>query len=60
MLCDNSNYLNPIQYGIYFKNTIVWGIMAQPSSNFVVSSSVMIKFGVVIESDKFAPKSQIF
>ena len=34
--------------------------MASPSSNFVVSSSVMIKFGVVIESDKFAPKSQIF
>ena len=34
--------------------------MAPPSSNFVVSSSIMIKFGVVIESDKFAPKSPIF
>ena len=34
--------------------------MAPPSSDFIVSSSIMIKFVVVIESDKFAPKSPIF
>ena len=27
-----------------------------PSPNFVVSSSIMIKFGVLIEFDKFSPK----
>ena len=34
--------------------------MAPPPSNFVVSSSIMITFGVVIDSDKFAPKSPTF
>ena len=27
-----------------------------PSPNFVVSSSIMMKFGVLIEFDKFSPK----
>ena len=27
-----------------------------PPPNFVVSSSIMIKFGAVIEFDKFSPK----
>ena len=30
------------------------GIMAPP--NFIVSSSIMIKFDVLIEFDKFSPK----
>ena len=30
------------------------GIMAPP--NFVVSSSIMTKFGVLVEFDKFSPK----
>ena len=41
----------------YFKNTTVMGgggIMPPP--NFVVSSSVMIRFGVLIEFDKFSRK----
>ena len=42
------------------KHYSMGGIMAPPSSNFVVSSSIMITFGVVIESDKFAPKSLNF
>ena len=38
----------------YFKNTTVWGAL-WPPPNFVVSSSIMIKFGVLIEFDKFSP-----
>ena len=34
-----------------FKNTTVWGGGAP---NFVVSSSIMIKFGVLVEFDKFS------
>ena len=37
----------------YFKNTTVWG----GPSNFVVSCPIMTKFGVLIEFDKFSPKS---
>ena len=42
-----------------FKSTTVWGggIMAPPS-NFIISSSIMIKFGVLIEFDKFAQNHQ--
>ena len=40
----------------YFKNTTVGGALWPPST-FVVSSSIMIKFGVLIEFDKFSPKS---
>ena len=40
----------------YFKNTTVWGGIMPP--NFVVSSSIPIKFGVLIEIDKFFKNSQ--
>ena len=40
----------------YFKNTAVWGHYAPPPPNFVVSSSIMIKFGVLVEFDNFSPK----
>ena len=42
----------------YFKNTTVWGEGGAlwPPPNFVVSSSIMIKFGVIIEFDKFSRK----
>ena len=38
--------LNPIQYG-----GPLW-----PPPNFVVSSSITIKIGILIEFDKFPPK----
>ena len=39
----------------FFKNTTVWGRGDYgPPPNFVVFSSIMIKFGVVIEFDKFS------
>ena len=38
----------------YFKNTMVWG--ALPPPNVVVFNSITIKFGVLIEFDKFSPK----
>ena len=41
----------------YFKNTTEYGGGGGITpSNFVVSSSVMIKFAVLIEFDKFSPK----
>ena len=40
----------------YFKNTTVWGGALWPRPNFVVFSSIMINFGVLIEFDKFSPK----
>ena len=42
----------------YFIYTTVWGEggIVIPPLNFVVSSSIMIKFGVLIEFDKFSPK----
>ena len=43
----------------YFKNITVWGINASPRPiDFVVPCSVMIKFAVFLEFDKFSPKSQ--
>ena len=41
----------------YFKNTTVWGHHGPPS-NFIVSGSIIIKFGVLIEFDKFSPRPQ--
>ena len=41
--------LNPIQY--WGGGGALW-----PPPNFVVSSSVTIKFGILIEFDKFPPK----
>ena len=41
-IVQGTEILNPIPYG--------------PHPNFVVSSSITIKFGVLIEFDKFAPK----
>ena len=41
-IVQGTEILNPIPYG--------------PPPNFVVSSSVTIKFGVLIEFDKFSPK----
>ena len=40
----------------YLKNTTVWGSHYGPPPNFVVSGSIIIKFGVLIEFDKFSPK----
>ena len=43
----------------HFKNTTVWGWGHYgPPPNFVVSSSVTIKFGVLIEFDKFLQNSK--
>ena len=52
--------LTPFSMGYIIKTLQYGGIMAPPPSNFAVSSSIMIKFGVVIESNKFAAKSPIF
>ena len=41
-IVQGTEILNPIPYG--------------PPPNFVVSSSITIKFGVLIEFDKFSPK----
>ena len=50
-------YLTLFSMG-YFKNTTVWeGGHYGPPSNFVVSCLIMIKFGGLIEFDKFSPKS---
>ena len=46
---------NPIQYGLFFRNTTVMGDHYGPP-NFIVSSSITIKFGVLIEFTKFSPK----
>ena len=39
----------------YFKNTTVLGAL-YPPPNFVVPSSITIKFGVLTEFDKFSLK----
>ena len=45
-----------MHYG-YSKNVRLWERHYGPLCNFLVSGSIMTKFGVVREFDKFTPKS---
>ena len=47
--------INHIQYGLFLKYYNIWGHYGPPP-NFVASRSIMIKFGVLMEFDKFSPK----
>ena len=52
-----STFLTLFSMG-YFKNTTVWGGGGHygPPPNFVVSSSITIKFVILIKFDKISPK----
>ena len=52
-----SDHLNPVQHELFLKTLQYKGaITPPPPPSFVVSISIIIKFGVLIGFDKFSPK----